>query len=256
MTTPVAASPSAAESEQAPPELGRGEATRRHIKQVARRLFATRSLEAVSIREIVKAAGQKNAGSIHYYFRSKDDLIRELILDVARLRDAQHEERLNALEAGGEPLSIRAVVAILAEPPQIATDDAGADDHALRFLNMVMINHRDLLFAAVQGGADRGIRRCFDHLKRLLPELPAPLVQQRLMLAMLYLFAVASSREAAHEQPDQWRYLWGHPAARDNLLDSIEGLLRQPPSPETLATLGTSPGGAPAPPKARRSRSG
>ncbi|WP_204308286.1 hypothetical protein, partial [Klebsiella oxytoca] len=87
---------------------------------------------------------------------------------------------------------IRAVVAILAEPPQIAADDPGADDHALRFLNMVMINHRDLLFAAVQGGADRGIRRCFDHLKRLLPALPAPLVQQRLMLAMLYLFAVAS----------------------------------------------------------------
>uniref|UniRef100_UPI001954D09E hypothetical protein n=1 Tax=Klebsiella pneumoniae TaxID=573 RepID=UPI001954D09E len=83
---------------------------------------------------------------INYYFRSKDDLIRELILDVARLRDAQHEERLDALEAGGEPLSIRAVVAILAEPPQIAADDPGADDHALRFLNMVMINHRDLLF--------------------------------------------------------------------------------------------------------------
>lgn len=231
----------ATEGDQPPRDLPRGEATRLHIKQVARRLFATRSLEAVSIREIVKAAGQKNAGSINYYFRSKDDLIRELILDVARLRDAHHEARLNALEAAGEPLTLRAIVAILAEPPHIAADGQGADDHALRFLNMVMINHRDLLFEAVQGGADRGIRRCFDHLRRLLPELPAPLVQQRLMLAMLYLFAVASSREAAHAQPDRWRHLWGHPAARDNLLDSIEGLLRQPPSPDTLAALDTSP---------------
>lgn len=220
-------------------DLSRGEATRRHIKGVALRLFATQSLEAVSIRAIVKAAGQKNAGSINYYFRSKDALIRELIEDVARLLDAHHERLVTALERSGEPLTVRAILAILTAPPD-SVADANGDDHALRFLAQVMIYHRDLLFEAVQDGADRGIRRCFEHLRRLLPDYPAPLVQQRLMLAMLYLFTVGSSREAAREHPDAWRNLWGHPAARENLLDAMEGLLTQPPSPATLSALAVS----------------
>ena len=219
-------------------DLSRGEATRRHIKLVALRLFATQSLEAVSIRAIVKAAGQKNAGSINYYFRSKDALIRELIEDVARLLDAHHQRLLSALEASGDPITVRGILAILTAPPDSMAEDGG-DDHALRFLAMVMINHRDLLFQVVQGGVDRGIRRCFEHLRQLLPDYPAPLVQQRLMLAMLYLFAVGSSREAAREQPEAWRNLWGHPAAHENLLDAMEGLLTEPPSPGTLAALAT-----------------
>ena len=220
-------------------DVSRGEATRRHIKLVALRLFATQSLEAVSIRAIVTAAGQKNAGSINYYFRSKDALIRELIEDVARLLDANHERLLNALEASGAPITVRGILTILTAPPDSMVDDGG-DDHALRFLAMVMINHRDLLFEAVQGGVDRGIRRCFEHLRQLLADYPAPLVQQRLMLAMLYLFAVGSSREAAREQPDAWRNLWGHPAAHENLLDAMEGLLTQPPSPATRSALAAS----------------
>jgi hypothetical protein len=119
------------------------------------------------------------------------------------------------------------------------TDPRGVrrDRHALRFLNMVMINHRDLLFDALQGGADRGTRRCLAHLRVLLPDLPPTIVQQRLMLLVLHLFAVSSSREAAGEQPEAWRALWGNAAVEYNLLDMIEGMLTAPVSPATRAML-------------------
>jgi len=215
----------------------RGDATRQQIKLTARRLFATQGLDSVSIRKIVREAGQKNAGSVNYYFQSKEALIRELILDVADLLEAERNRLVDELEASARPISVRDLVSILIHVPHVDTNGAGLDEHALRFLNMVMIDHRDLLFDALQGGADRGTRRCFAHLRRLLSDLPPAIVQQRLMLLMLHLFAVCSSREAARAQPDVWRSLWGQPAARENAIDTITGMICCPVSPETLAAM-------------------
>ena len=58
-------------------QLRKGERTRRRLKKTALRLFAQRGLENVSIRDIQAAAGQKNNGSITYYFASRDALIRD-----------------------------------------------------------------------------------------------------------------------------------------------------------------------------------
>jgi AcrR family transcriptional regulator len=215
----------------------RGEVTRRRIKTTARRLFATRGLDAVSIREIVRAAGQKNAGSVNYYFRSKDDLVKELILDVAKLLDDDHNRKLDELEAAGGPHSIRDIVSILITYPTMDGDHRKKDEYALRFLNMIMINHRDLMFGALEGGLDRGTRRCMVHLRDFARDLPAVLIQQRLMLIITYLFATASSLEASLDRPRSPRSLWGHPAALSNLIDTVEGILLQPASEETLHLL-------------------
>ncbi len=219
-----------------PPARGRGVSTRQRIKIAARRLFALHGLDAVSIRDIVQAAGQKNAGSVNYYFRSKEALIAELIRDGADLLERDRNHRVDTLEAAGGPRCARDILEILIHFPQ-PDASSGGDETALRLLNMVMINHRDLLFEALQGGADRGTRRCLAHLRGFLPELPPAIVQQRLMLLMLNLFAVSSSREAAREQPTVWRSLWGQPASDQNLVDTMLGALTCPASPETLAAM-------------------
>lgn len=215
----------------------RGEATRQQIKNAARRLFATRGLDAVSIRDIVRAAGQKNAGSINYYFKSKDDLLKELIHDVAKLLDDDHNRRLDMLEAAGGPKSIREIVSILITYPTMEADGPFEDEYALRFLNMVLINHRDLMFAALEGGVDSGTRRCIAYLRRFARDMPPTLLSQRLMLVITYLFAAASSREASLAKTRSPRSLWGHPAVRENLIDTVEGMLLQQPSASTLNVL-------------------
>ena len=55
------------------------------IKRAAQSLFAARGVDAVSVREILTAAGQRNGASLHYYFGSKDDLVAQLVIDGARL---------------------------------------------------------------------------------------------------------------------------------------------------------------------------
>jgi AcrR family transcriptional regulator len=63
--------------------------TRDLLKLAARRLFAHRGLDGVSVRDIVLAAGQRNSGSLHYYFGTKENLARELVADGAKLIDSR-----------------------------------------------------------------------------------------------------------------------------------------------------------------------
>ena len=56
-----------------------GESTRVMLMEVAERLFATRGIEAVTLKEIQQAAGQSNTSVIRYHFGSRDNLIRALI---------------------------------------------------------------------------------------------------------------------------------------------------------------------------------
>jgi AcrR family transcriptional regulator len=215
----------------------KGEQTRARIKRAALRLFALKGLDDVSIREILRASGQRNAGSINYYFSSRAELVAELIRDVAQILDAHHLERIEALEARGGPTTMREVAEILVSftLPEGGDDESAA--YAARFMNMALINHREMVFDALRDGQDRGTRRCLAHLRRLAPELPGALMQERLTLTMVYLISAASAREAARADEDAWRQRWGRESFRQNIADTVVGMLSQPASPETLAAL-------------------
>ncbi len=92
-------------------------ATREKLLEVAERLFADRGLDAVSVRDIVAAAGA-NLGAINYHFGSKDRLI-EAVFERRLLPSSQ--ERLRALEAveraaGGRPPKLEAVLEAIFRP--------------------------------------------------------------------------------------------------------------------------------------------
>ena len=90
--------------------------TPERIKRVARRMFAERGVDGVSVREIVSLAGQKNNGSLHYYFRNKEALVRELVREGARLIDDRRNALLDATEARGGPNTVREIIEILVRP--------------------------------------------------------------------------------------------------------------------------------------------
>lgn len=52
---------------------------RRALIETAEALFAEKGVDAVSLNEINKAAGQKNTSALHYHFGSKDKLIDAII---------------------------------------------------------------------------------------------------------------------------------------------------------------------------------
>src|ERR1019366_763585 len=115
--------------------------TRDLLKLAARRLFAHRGLNGVGVRDIVEAAGQRNSGSLHYYFGSKEELARELVADGAKGLDERRNRLLDKIEKAGGPRNLRQVIEILVWP-STDLDEQGAEDTYIRFISNLQISHR------------------------------------------------------------------------------------------------------------------
>ena len=217
--------------------LRKGERTRLRLKKTALRLFAQKGIENVSIRDIQAAAGQKNNGSITYYFSSRDALIREIVADVAAKLDADNNRRLDALEARGGPASVREVAEILLPVVERGHEGEQEDLFQLQFFTSVLITRRDLLFEAT-ADADRATRRCFRHIVRLAPEMPKEVINQRLQLMLLFALSAGASMESGTEGHRNLSSLWNQASAEHNLADIMAGMIIAPVSDKTLEAVG------------------
>ena len=63
------------------------------------------------------------------------------------------------------------------------------------------------------------------------------ILTQRLVFMSLYMRAVMSSREAALEAGSQSHHFWSADVTMQNLIDTIEGILRPAPSRQTRLAL-------------------
>jgi AcrR family transcriptional regulator len=214
----------------------RGDATRDMIKRSARRLFALRGVHGVTTREIVMATGQKNGGSLHYYFRSKEALIRELVVDGARTIDERRNAALNAAEARGGPANLREVMAVLVWPSTNLGEAEGEEDSYLRFITNLGLQDRRLLADVLADRWNGGYQRCLAHIRRLTPRTPPPILQQRLVFLSLGLRAIMAAREAALDHRREHLRFWTAPETMENLLDTLIAIVTGPVSDETLAS--------------------
>jgi len=91
-----------------------GAETRTRLKEAAQRLFAERGIDGVTVQNIVTAAGQRNNASLRYYFGTKIELARELVVNGARLIDERRQTMVaipvrELLEKTGQASYIRMV---------------------------------------------------------------------------------------------------------------------------------------------------
>lgn len=200
---------------------------REKIKDAAQALFAERGLEGVTVRRIVAAAGQKNMAALHYYFGTKEDLVRELIVDAARLMDGRRNEMLDRAEAQGGPRSLREVIAIMVDSIVVAPDHPRARTY-MRFVAQIVATRRDLFDTAIGERWNTGYQRCLAHIRRLQPDLPLPVVNQRLLFLGIYLFNVLAAREGAAASGPEPHPYWQSPQLLDGLVDSACGLVQAP----------------------------
>lgn len=203
----------------------KGNTTREQIKLAARRLFAQRGIDGVTVREIVAASTQKNAGSLHYYFRTKEALVRELIVDTAALIDSRRIEALDALEKKGGPGSLREVLEVLILPSTNLGGADGEEDTYLRFISMLALQDRQLLDDVLQGGLNTGYQRCLGHIRKLVYDVDPEILEQRIVFMSISLRAILAAREASLEAQPESHHFWVRQEAISNLLNSMEGLL-------------------------------
>ena len=204
-----------------------GDQTREKIKKAAEVLIAERGFSAVSIRDIIEAAEQRNTGSLHYYFRTKEALARELVEDGVRRIDEDRNHRLDQIEAKGGPKKLREVIELLAHPYYV-------DDAYMKFLNRLMQDNYGLFLQGAEG-QDSGFRRVIAHVRQFLPETPKAILTQRFQLVIVYLTSMIALQSGNGQGHEAWQRFWNTPGADETLLDTVEGMLRQPVSRQALA---------------------
>jgi AcrR family transcriptional regulator len=112
----------------------RGDRTKRRLLEAAARLFAERGIDAVSVRDINAAAGQRNNTALHYHFGDRAGLLRALVeQDLARLHARQNELYEEAM-ADGRLDHLRTLVEIMVLP---GTEFLAAGPHERAWLRIV-----------------------------------------------------------------------------------------------------------------------
>ena len=81
------------------------------------------------MRDIVLAAGQRNSGSLHYYFGTKENLARELVADGAKLIDQRRNIWLDDIERAGGPRKLREIVEVPVWPSIGKSDKSFGNRH-------------------------------------------------------------------------------------------------------------------------------
>jgi AcrR family transcriptional regulator len=212
------------------------EETRNQIKAAAQLLFARRGIDGVTVQEIVTAAGQRNNAALHYHFGSKEELIRQMVVDGAAVLDERRRGMLDEIEARGGPTSIREVMLVLVLPVIELGDDERWRGY-IRFTSHLQASDPKALRAALNNRWNSGYVDCFNYLKQMLP-LPAPIIEQRLSMFAIYANSILSAHEAAAESRNTKNSrLWGQPFTTENMLDMLEAAITCPPSKSTLAKL-------------------
>jgi AcrR family transcriptional regulator len=155
----------------------RGAITTERLIVVAEQLYADHGLDAVSLRQIAEAAGQKNHAVVQYHFGTKEELLKAIVR--YRTGDAQDRRRaaLDALEGSGRQHDVRglleaAVVPLVTSQPP--------DSHYLRFivaLQPVVLNDIWIEIGEEHGASSNRITK---YLDQALEHIPAPMRQARI----------------------------------------------------------------------------
>jgi AcrR family transcriptional regulator len=198
--------------------------TRKNLKAAAMRLFSLHGIDGVSTRDIIKAAGARNTASLHYYFGTKETLIRELVIDAAKRSDRARKLELDRLERSAAPFSVADIVRMIVEVETIGTGDSEQISAPpigfghMRFVSAMQLNHRDLFMDAIGNRWNASYLRCLTYFRALLPQIPEATLNQRLVFFYVFLNASLAAREAAFDADPTGGSLWGDPSALPNLI--------------------------------------
>ena len=102
--------------------------TREKLVDTARRLFAERGVDPVSLREISRAAEQRNVSALQYHFGDREGLLRAVLAPHEREVDARRRAVLDELATRSGP-DLRDFADALVRPPAALLGDPGGREY-------------------------------------------------------------------------------------------------------------------------------
>jgi AcrR family transcriptional regulator len=171
-----------------------GLTTRDRLKLAARRLFAERGVGAVTVRDILTEAGERNGASLNYYFTSKEDLVRELVVDIFTMMEMRWKHRLQALEARQNNPELRDYVRVLVDASD--TSDVEEVPTTARLAEVFSQQYYPMVTSALKENKLQCYDLILSKIARLMAPIPSHIVRQRLVFVTRYLSSVFALYEA------------------------------------------------------------
>jgi len=215
-------------------EVPRAPDARAALISAAERLFAARGTNGVSLREITRAADQRNTTALQYHFADREGLLRALLIKHGRDVDARRDILLDQYETTGRA-DLRALASALILPliAKLSDPDGGREylQIAAELLNVTNQMVRPGQPAAIVLGQDDGsVARWVEMVGPLLPpEAVGPPLHRR--FSAMHFAHLELSRRAKDEPHTEHRLFTNY------LLDLVTAVLAAPVSPETRRLL-------------------
>ncbi len=213
-------------------QKSRSVATQKALLLAAEKLIAKKGLKNVSIKEIVKEAGQKNESALQYHFKNLQGLIQAIMDSRSDEIQSQRTELLEALYEQTAPVTLRQVCEIMVMPSfLLGRKSAEHRRYIVGFSHDLALSSDPLATASKHGAGGQSGRETSGLLKNQLQQLDPNTFQQRVESAVR-LASISMGHHA--RQKNAFR---GEEADLfvSNLLDAMVGVLSAPVSRETQA---------------------
>jgi len=152
------------------------------LLDVAERLFAQRGIDNVSIREIVRAAGQSNLSAAHYHFGSREAMVGALMARRIRYINVIRHRHLDELEAAGRANSVHALVEATVESLGGVVKSTSWGPDYVRVAAQMILSPRAQVLPFLDPETMSGQLRCRAMLRRLLQHLPPQVFKDRVWI--------------------------------------------------------------------------
>lgn len=203
--------------------------TRTRIINRAEALFAEHGIAGVSMRQIGRAAGQKNVAAVQYHFGTKEELIRAIFAVRMGPFDERRIEYLSELKRAKRDGDLRSIVTAMVRPliERLELGEPGYD--FLLFSFQVRAHSSRIQMESSVASSDEGFRMGIEMFRKRLQEIPSSTITQRVThWADLLIYSFA----------DRVRQLRGGEVTpstnaefAQNLVDVLVGILNAPIGP-------------------------
>lgn len=162
--------------------------TKALLMDAGERLFSHFGLDAVTVRQINQAAGQRNTSSLLYHFGSKEGLLEAIFIDRFAGINARRHQMLDALPNPPSEADIPALAraAVLPFFEHMKENEGGTD--FIRFFAMLYSDPKIRISNDVWREHTSSARRLAGNAIALMPQVPREAAMQRVGLMAISVF--------------------------------------------------------------------
>ena len=169
-----------------------GYATREKLLDSATRAFAERGIREASLLDITRMAGQRNRGSLHYYFGSRDGVV---VAILERHVGFLAEREAELLEKAQGQAGLAPVIEAIVRPATELAESGWRGRCCLLIIAELAEDDPRTLSPAIQAALDRtGGQAVYDTLAKRMPPMPERLLIERFALVTGFIVRAVADR--------------------------------------------------------------